>query len=751
MSNNHIDEGAGNNAVGEAMSALSFATHYFSAAGDESIGELASFEEGCTPENWRGLTTEIGPIPSIVQAVDRTPPMNNSLKEYRSYAHGVQLEPILADFLGVSFLPFDDKLTKTKKTRRGQPGESKGVIAPKKSSKESNGPCEDHLDVLGSARSYSVTDDNCAVKHAPSQSVECDESTFNSCIEHHDDLDLILGAQNISPIRVVKENELEEPPATSREKKKRKKKKVGRAIKSIGRKIRQKHKNNEHYSISVATDSGKNGVVPIASVNGTLVTENGLLDTEANVTSCIARIRADEEDIDGMKADLNGIAEESKSLIKEAESISHRVQVIARNIADLEERLALSRKALEAEKDNLSRKVEELNIMDDKRQTVESTFDKIELSMEHRLNMLDEPPLRSSPPTKHENQSSMDGAAEKLPIGAKREGGIKKEGSENAAVVALEKRTEDESAELLESVFDERVEANEIVDKSARKAPRRTSSFIRIHDLQVNLPCEASASETNSTHSNFDLHDIGNSEHTGIIIDALAKVGYDCATDEGPRWTPIKETEQILAQRKATSWKHAEGAEILVWTGKFDHGGYGSDLPVVKARGNIRTNAKHLVELLLDSTRVKEYNKISQGRKDEYCFDRGQTEIDGEAKIVRSLSKPPMIKPIEMLSLLHARKLDGGCGEVKGYLVVSRSIWETCHVPPSAAANISSGDVNRSEMLLGVNLIRALDESSCEFTTVTHVSSSNVPMWIAKKVGLTAASNFIRDIKALYE
>lgn len=783
--NSTDEEHAVNSAAGDALAALSFTTqgtHYFSASdGGESLGELASFEETClvdpksisihlhnrldkggrdhfsddecdsssefdcfvaptipratvTAENLRHLTTKAVPAPSIDGTVDSTPPMRNSRKEYR--LQGVHINSVLADFLGVSFLPFDDRLTRPKKvSKRGQlKGLKSGGLTP---TMDSSRLSKENTAITAPAPCPTPAGYVVASKHTPGHPIECDEMTFESCVEHHDDLGLVLSAQKMHPVSpasfITKSIENEVGYSLRPSRKKRKNKKVGRALKSLRKKISQKHRQTDNGSSSGARELSVDRSSTITNASGTLVKEIRLLDTEATVSDCMALISSNEEKIAEMRSELDGITEDSKSALKEVECISRRVQDIVKNVADLEERLSASRQELELEKIKLTKKAREVRDLDHK---LVGAFNSIERSSDPRSRDVEHLPRpQSRLPITDGQHRNPDGRGEN------------KESSETRAD-SITKRSDDElSAEhsgLLQGA--KLADVERVERKEPTKSIHRASSFIRTHDLQFDLP--GAESGTNATP---DLHDISNSEHTDTIFDQLAKVGYDCATDEGPRWTALKETGRILANRDTSSWNHAEGNEILVWHGFFDHGGYGSDLPAVKARGNINTSARNLLDLLLDSTRVKEYNKMSQGRTDEFYFQKGidSGPAKGEAKIIRSLNKPPMIKPIEMLSLLHAKKLDTDT-EVQGYLVVSRSVWETCDVPPSKPTTTSSGGVTRSEMLLGVNLIRSVDASSCEFTTVTHVSSSNVPMMIAKKVGLTAASNFIRDIQAIY-
>lgn len=288
----------------------------------------------------------------------------------------------------------------------------------------------------------------------------------------------------------------------------------------------------------------------------------------------------------------------------------------------------------------------------------------------------------------------------------------------------------------------------------------RHDSFIRAHDLTLSEGVDSSIVSLQTT----DVSDIAN---------ALFQLGYECAMDESDRWTPEQGTGKLLSKRANNGdvdgpigdWPNAAcGDEVLVWTSKCIHGGHGSEYPLVKARGLIPTSALHMIELLLDSTRVKEYNKMSLGRIDEHCFATGVerltecpcTGLLGELKIVRSKSQPPVVrKPIELRLLLHARRLHSEVDNSASYLTIGRSIWET----DQGTAHTDENSVTRCEMLLSVNLIRDVPSSSsssddqkmCEITTITHGISPGIPISIGKRIGLAAAIKYIRDIRAVFE
>ena len=91
-----------------------------------------------------------------------------------------------------------------------------------------------------------------------------------------------------------------------------------------------------------------------------------------------------------------------------------------------------------------------------------------------------------------------------------------------------------------------------------------------------------------------------------------------------------------------------------------------------------------------------------------------------------------------LVSVFHAKELDDG----SGYVVVTRAV----HEPESE----SSSNVIKSEILMGVNLIKKIkgsEDSQCLMINVTHIRSPMVPMVVAKKIGVTAAIGFVNDIR----
>lgn len=331
--------------------------------------------------------------------------------------------------------------------------------------------------------------------------------------------------------------------------------------------------------------------------------------------------------------------------------------------------------------------------------------------------------------------------------------------------------------------------------KAAQRFLRHSSSFLRVADLGLDTPesvvddnasvgsgdCTVMSSVTSNSVANFSYaasnpppgvdHDpqerwIALDDGTGshapiapVAVQALAKTGLDAAVDEG-MWTPHTSSRHFKAAPwHAYTWPSSGVAAIpqeelpepngkyedmvFLWTGKFQHGCYGSELPAVRAVGIIPAPPQALFDLLVDSTRVKEYNKMSLGREDLLVLQDNLHE-DGPfgksvMKVMRSKSSPPLVsKTMELVSMLHAQELEDG----SGYLIVTRAVSHPDN-------HLSDSTVLRSEILLGVNVIRRVegDPNRCIMINMIHMRSPMVPMMIANRIGASAASGFIKDLQ----
>ncbi|KAL7494234.1 hypothetical protein ACHAWT_008488 [Skeletonema menzelii] len=269
---------------------------------------------------------------------------------------------------------------------------------------------------------------------------------------------------------------------------------------------------------------------------------------------------------------------------------------------------------------------------------------------------------------------------------------------------------------------------------------------------------------------------------TGVLM------GSTVMSEEYVNWSGDKKTDKFIKEHnnngnnndgngsndnndnnKSSSWYEAldSSQEVLVWSGKFIGGNdlYGAELPIIKTTSIIHKSPKYLAELLMDSTKVKAYNKMSLGREDVEVFQSGvDTTVDegkfgnaGESKIVRNLTRPPMVNSnLEFVTCMHARKLsqqdlqtlssnnNDPNQPTDGYIVVSRAVT-------GGQWNSDDSKNVRNEIILGVNILRQVpnEPDKTELIAVTHVYSPMIPLMLAKNAGVKGAVDFVRDIRSL--
>ena len=195
---------------------------------------------------------------------------------------------------------------------------------------------------------------------------------------------------------------------------------------------------------------------------------------------------------------------------------------------------------------------------------------------------------------------------------------------------------------------------------------------------------------------------------------------------------------------------------------------YGSKIPLFKARAIIPSMSPlALVELLLDSSRSKLYNKFSGGREDLHVFQDGVNVVDGLfgdgcLKICQSETKIPLSsKTIKMVNFVHARpitlyyddlhegrvdeklgsSLNGDDCEKKSnaFIMVSRTIFTNEEMLEAKTRNLFQTTLGSSnEVILGVNILREVPghPNKTDFTTLTQTNSSTIPKFLSHKVCL---------------
>jgi hypothetical protein len=257
--------------------------------------------------------------------------------------------------------------------------------------------------------------------------------------------------------------------------------------------------------------------------------------------------------------------------------------------------------------------------------------------------------------------------------------------------------------------------------------------------------------------------DDGTGRHAPIaphVVRALANVGKSYAFDQ-TLWTPDGKTAKVV-KHNAPGWhtqtwrtdgvwdcQQCVSEDVLVWSGVFPTGFYGSDLPAVRSASVINMSPQDLVDLLLDSSRVQEYNKLSLGRIDLLTLQATMEDgpFGGITKVMRSESKPPLVrKTLQFTSICHVRKL----ADDSGYKIVSRAVTMPTAADQQSTSGIGAvGPVMHSEILLGVNILKRIEGAPNQtgLVTVNHIRSPMVPMMIAKRIGLQASYNFVHDLR----
>ncbi|GAX11412.1 hypothetical protein FisN_22Lh090 [Fistulifera solaris] len=341
-------------------------------------------------------------------------------------------------------------------------------------------------------------------------------------------------------------------------------------------------------------------------------------------------------------------------------------------------------------------------------------------------------------------------------------------------------------AKALENISLPDTDSNGSAPSKPPKFIRSSSSFLRVSDLNIegSAPSMSSSSETlDEQHCSEDsfpnFHhpaadpppgvshdpreqwialDNGDGCHAPIAPFAVAALVQSAHQLSGSasKWTPDASTAKWIEQNEngwdQCTWKSpnddangvwknfpqagsAEDDRIFVWSTTFSGGGYGSEIPAVRVAGIVPTSAKDLMQLLVDSNRVHEYNKLSLGRTDELILQESLSSdgpFGGITKVMTSQTTI-MRKTLQFTSLMHARETEAG------YKLVTRAV----------ESPFGSATALKSEILLGINVIWRIpgDDRRCLLIAVNHIRSPFVPMMIAKRIGLQAATNFINDIR----
>lgn len=188
--------------------------------------------------------------------------------------------------------------------------------------------------------------------------------------------------------------------------------------------------------------------------------------------------------------------------------------------------------------------------------------------------------------------------------------------------------------------------------------------------------------------------------------------------------------------------------DVLLWSGTKEgqplrkSTSYVHNVPFFKGRGIIPSmSAKELTYLLLDSSKVKLYNKWSNGRIDKIVYEKDIEKGNGmfgigSTKIVENETNVPFSNNnIVVTTFIHARRValekykrNSNDNVGNAYIIVSRSLQKQ-HTPDSTV-----GQMN--EIIWGVTLLRDIPghPGKTDLLTLTQANSPAIPGFLAHKV-----------------
>ncbi|GAB5030898.1 Hypothetical protein NocV09_00401730 [Nannochloropsis oceanica] len=201
------------------------------------------------------------------------------------------------------------------------------------------------------------------------------------------------------------------------------------------------------------------------------------------------------------------------------------------------------------------------------------------------------------------------------------------------------------------------------------------------------------------------------------LLRSLEEEGHKALIEEGDDWHQVSEKEDTKV------WKRVQAEDT-----------YGREYPCLKLSTVLHAPPDAVIDLLVDSERVAEYNKYSKGRQDI-------AQVGPNTKIVRNRTLPPLQKRAhEFCTIMHViRRPDGS-------QVMLTKYTDHPEVPRSSA-------FARSEIILGVTEVKPhpTDPDRAQLTTVSHVKSAGVPPFVAEKFSVRGVVDFADSLrKALH-
>lgn len=298
-----------------------------------------------------------------------------------------------------------------------------------------------------------------------------------------------------------------------------------------------------------------------------------------------------------------------------------------------------------------------------------------------------------------------------------------------------------------------------------------SKNLLRVDDIDVMVsPDPAMAKDSRLRRALFV--DLGSEFSDDVITrDALAKLiqrgldvtstnvaahfaiqGFQTNSSLRIDWKAEGQTGRVL--RKLCQLDSAEcyrklNNHVLVWSGKYNGPKYfGCENPLFLARGVVRRSPREFFDMLWDSNRTGEYNNFSLGRSDTLVIDNTICSTgDSGAKIIKSETRVPFAGiTVTLSALMHGKKFLQASNEF--YVIVSRSLCSGtagCHVGSTTRVEKN----NKNEILLGVNIMRPVPghPDLTDLMSVSQVSSSMVPQFLAFKIGMMGLEDFFSNVR----
>ena len=331
------------------------------------------------------------------------------------------------------------------------------------------------------------------------------------------------------------------------------------------------------------------------------------------------------------------------------------------------------------------------------------------------------------------------------------------------------------------------------VSTIALQKPIRESFYfsLRVCDLQI----LSKANGCDKMLKHLELHYCGHNENLGDVIQNMVIQALHLAendrfeltnniqnqanrsspkgTSDGNRdseYSIQTKTSPILWKEEGATAKHLKKliskhcnvdkriqileTEIFLWSGRIQSkhiNSYSHKIPLFKARGIIlHMTPKDLVDLFMDNSKVQLYNKFSNGRKDVCIFENNEDGI--VTKIVENEAQIPFSgKIIKVLTLLHSRPLDMD-GKHDEFIVVSRSVEMSSEPVNNMPVNNNKNEASpgdKNEVIWGVNILRKVpgNQQMVDLTTMTQANTCAVPGFMAHKLGVMCANDFIKNVR----